>query len=152
MFTEGWQLGKPDLVLEMPGDFDIPADGPDIYRSFVMPTRLKTDQTVAAIEFKPGNHRTVHHAMLFLDSSGEARRKDAADPAHGFGTFGGPGFLPSGTLGGWAPGNKPRRLPEGMGRLLKKDSDIVIPLARWKRIVRKWPSISLRNLQCKWLP
>ncbi len=126
VFTEGWQLGKPDLVLEMPGYFDIPADGPDIYRSFVMPTRLKTDQTVAAIEFKPGNHRTVHHAMLFLDSSGEARRKDAADPAHGFGTFGGPGFLPSGTLGGWAPGNKPRRLPEGMGRLLKKDSDIVI--------------------------
>ena len=30
-FTEGWQLGKPDLVLEMPEAFDVPASGPDIY-------------------------------------------------------------------------------------------------------------------------
>src|SRR6185503_6061739 len=36
-FTEGWQLGQPDLVLEMPEAFSIPADGPDIYRNFAIP-------------------------------------------------------------------------------------------------------------------
>ena len=27
-FPEGWHLGKPDLILEMPAGFDLPADGP----------------------------------------------------------------------------------------------------------------------------
>jgi len=33
---------------------------------------------------------------------------------------------PSGALGGWSPGNAPRRLPGGRGRHLKKGSDLVI--------------------------
>src|SRR5580704_18476570 len=39
-FPEGWQLGKPDLILEMPAAFALPADGPDLYRHFVVPTHL----------------------------------------------------------------------------------------------------------------
>ena len=31
-FTSGWMLGKPDMVVKMNGTFDVPADGPDIYR------------------------------------------------------------------------------------------------------------------------
>jgi mono/diheme cytochrome c family protein len=30
-FVDGWQLGTPDLILEMPEAFNIPADGRDIY-------------------------------------------------------------------------------------------------------------------------
>jgi hypothetical protein len=26
-FTDGWQLGKPDLVLEMPVGYEVPASG-----------------------------------------------------------------------------------------------------------------------------
>src|SRR3954471_23660795 len=33
-FTSGWQLGTPDLILEMPEGFTVPADGPGIYRNF----------------------------------------------------------------------------------------------------------------------
>src|SRR6516165_811874 len=39
-FTDGWQLGKPDLILEMPAAFEVPASGPDIYRNFAIPTGL----------------------------------------------------------------------------------------------------------------
>ena len=39
-YTDGWQLGTPDLILEMPAAFSVPADGPDIYRNFVIPTNL----------------------------------------------------------------------------------------------------------------
>lgn len=124
----GWRLGKPDLVLQMPADFTIPANGGDIYRCFVLATGLEADKTVAAIEFRPGNPRVVHHALAFLDKSGQARALDAKDPGPGYGTFGGPGFLPSGGLGGWAPGNMPRRLPEGMGRLMPKGADVVLQL------------------------
>jgi hypothetical protein len=127
-FEQGWRLGKPDLVLEMPAEFLVPASGKDVYRCFVLPTGLKEDRTVAAIEFQPGNPRVVHHALVFLDRSGKARALDQNDPEAGYGTFGGPGFLPSGGLGGWAPGNMPRRLPEGMGRMLSQGSDVVLQL------------------------
>src|SRR5262245_44008762 len=36
-FVDDWLLGKPDLILEMPAGFRVPADGPDIYRNFVLP-------------------------------------------------------------------------------------------------------------------
>src|SRR5882672_4056466 len=36
-FAEGWQLGKPDLVAEMPGTYLLAADGRDVYRNFVVP-------------------------------------------------------------------------------------------------------------------
>jgi hypothetical protein len=68
----------------------------------------------------------VHHALFFLDGSGEARKLDAATPEPGYGTFGTPGFLPAGSAGGWSPGKTPRRLPDGLGRRLKKDWDLVL--------------------------
>ena len=36
-FPTGWQLGQPDLVVRMPEEFPVPADGPDVYRCFVIP-------------------------------------------------------------------------------------------------------------------
>jgi len=125
-FAEGWSLGRPDLVVRMPEAFTVPADGPDVFRNFVVPLDIPTDQVVAAIEFRPGDHRVVHHAVLFLDESGTARRLDAADPRPGYEGFGGPGFLPSGALGGWSVGNTPRRLPGGRGRYLRRGSDLVV--------------------------
>jgi hypothetical protein len=127
-FTEGWQLGTPDLVLKMPEPYPVPAGGRDVYRCFVLPTGLTEDRTVAAVEFRPGNRRVVHHALFFLDASGAARKKDAAGPGPGFASFGGPGFVPTGSLGGWAPGAAPRRLPDGLGMPLRKGSDLVLQL------------------------
>lgn len=125
-FATGWQLGVPDLVVRMPEPFTVPADGPDVFRNFVIPLDVPEDRVVAAIEFHPGDRRVVHHAVLFLDQSGQARRLDAADPAPGYEGFGGPGFLPSGALGGWSVGNTPRRLPGGRGRFLRRGSDLVV--------------------------
>ena len=46
-----WQLGEPDLVIEMDQDFEIPAAGDDIYRYFVMPVNLTKDRMVVAADF-----------------------------------------------------------------------------------------------------
>src|SRR5207302_1498274 len=75
-FIDGWQLGKPDLVLEMPNGFKVPASGKDVFRCFVLPLNLDADKTVAAVEFRPGNRRVVHHSLFFLDNSGAARKKE----------------------------------------------------------------------------
>ncbi|HEV7278904.1 MAG TPA: redoxin domain-containing protein [Pirellulaceae bacterium] len=128
-FAVGWRMGEPDLVLEMPSDFEIPADGPDLMQNFVLPIGgLPEDKLVAAIEFVPGNPKVVHHCLLFLDDSLRARKLDAATPEAGYSRFGGPGFAPSGSLGGWSPGNTPRPLPNGMGRHIRKESDVVMQI------------------------
>jgi hypothetical protein len=125
-YADGWRLGEPDLVVEMEESFAIPADGPDLLQNFVLPIEIDADRLVSAVEFRPGNPRVVHHAVLFLDQSGAARRLDAATPGPGYANFGGPGFFPSGALGGWSVGNTPRHLPGGRGRYLKKGSDLVV--------------------------
>ncbi|MFI4876969.1 MAG: alkyl hydroperoxide reductase [Blastopirellula sp. JB062] len=127
-FPEGWRLGEPDLIVEMPTEFEVPADGPDLYQNFVIPLDIPEDKYVATIEFKPGAKSVVHHSLLYLDKNGAARKLDAKTPEPGYGTFGGPGFLPTGSIGGWSPGKTPRFLPEGLGRLLAKGSDLVLQI------------------------
>lgn len=125
-FTSDWRLGKPDLILTMPLVYRVSASGPDVYRCFVIPTGITKDRYVSAVEFKPGNRKVVHHAIFYLDNTGVARKKDAADKEPGFASFGGPGFLPTGGLGGWAPGNSQQRLAEGVARVIRSGADLVI--------------------------
>src|SRR5262249_54249744 len=72
-FTAGWQLGKPDLVLET-GDMTIGPGGRDLFRCFVLPTNLTEDKDVVALEIRPGNPRAVHHTLNFIDRTGRARQ------------------------------------------------------------------------------
>ncbi len=127
-FPVGWQLGKPDLIVKMPEAYNLAAEGPDELRNFVVPISLTEDRMVGAIEFRPGNRRVVHHALCYLDANGAARKLDEKDDSPGYESFGGPGFFPTGSLGGWAPGTVPRFLPDGVGRHLKRGSDLVMQI------------------------
>lgn len=120
-----WSAGQPDLVFSMPQKYDV-ATGADIYRCFSIPTNLTADAAVAAIDTRPGNRALVHHVIAFIDDSGQSQALDDADPAPGYGCFGGPGFPPSDALGGWAPGARPAFLPDGIATKLPKDSRIVL--------------------------
>ena len=125
-FPEGWQLGKPDLELIMPESFDVPAEGPDVYRHFVIPIGLTKNRLISAFEFRPGAPDVVHHATTFYDTTGQGRKLDEADPGPGYSRVGTPGFAVSGSLGGWGPGGLPNQLPIGMGRPLSKDADLIL--------------------------
>jgi thiol-disulfide isomerase/thioredoxin len=131
-FPSGWRLGQPDMVLTMPTAFNVPAGGPDIYRVFVLPLNLPQDTFVSGIQFAPGASTVVHHALVFLDSTGAAHQLESAAAAKGNGpgypTFGGVGFSPTGGLGGWAPGASPFLLPPGSGRYVKAGSDVVLQI------------------------
>jgi mono/diheme cytochrome c family protein len=131
-FTEGWQLGQPDLVLEMPEAFDIPADGPDIYRNFAIPAGTTEDKWVRAVEYRPGTRRVVHHALFQFARGGAVA---ALIPSDGKPGFGGamplrfiPAFAPAGDLGGWAVGTSPRFLPENLSWTMTKGSDFILQL------------------------
>jgi hypothetical protein len=84
-FTEGWQLGEPDLVVKMPEAFPVPASGRDVYRNFVLPLNLPNDVYVKGVDFRPSARSVVHHTLFFLDSTGEARKLDEGDAGPGYG-------------------------------------------------------------------
>ncbi len=128
-FTAGWQLGPPDLEVAPAQAFTISADGDDVYECFILPTHESADRWVRAAELRPGNRKVVHHALLFIDTTGAARRL-AADAGSGdrYAAFGGVGFAPQGGLGGWAPGITPIPLPTGVGYFLPKGADIVLQI------------------------
>ncbi len=107
-FPEEWALGAPDLVLEIPESYSIPATGGDIYRCFVLPTSLPKDVYISAIEYRPDNRRVVHHMLGWVDITGEARKKDAGDPGPGYSCFSGPEVKYHGDFGGWSVGRDPR--------------------------------------------
>jgi mono/diheme cytochrome c family protein len=136
-YAKGWMLGKPDLVLTTDADFQLGASGRDVFRCFVLPTGLTEDKYVTAFEVKPGNPRIVHHTLNFLDSSGRGRKMaqdekdrtkkdDEQDLGPGYSVAMGVGFVPTGALGGWAPGQVARHLPPDTGYFLPKGSDVVL--------------------------
>lgn len=127
-FPSGWRLGKPDLVVRMLRPFHLYADGPDLNQHFVVPLGLNQDRLISAIEVHPGNPKIVHHAHVFVDTTGQARLLDAADPNEGYTRFGGTGLSSAAYLGGWNPGATPHFFPPGAGRLMPKGGDIVFQL------------------------
>jgi hypothetical protein len=128
VYTVGWHLGPPDLIVKMPAPYNVRATGPDEYRCFVIPLNLTEDKFVRASEFHPSNKRVLHHSLFFLDTMGVAKskEKESSDGQPGYKSFGGIGFTPTGGLGGWAPGNRQHELPPGVARRLRKGSDLVL--------------------------
>lgn len=127
-FGDGWKLGPPDLVLEPSEDFHYAADAPDIYRCFIVPTNLVQDQYISAIDFRPGSTRAVHHINAFIDTTGEARKRDAAEEGPGYTSFSGPGIPLYEELSFWAGGHVPSPLPPGIGQRLPGQSDLILQI------------------------
>jgi hypothetical protein len=123
-FPSGWQLGPPDLIVELPVAWTVPADGPDIYRNFVVPVGLKEDQWVRAIDLRPTARSVVHHVLYFSDTTGAARRADDADPEPGY--QGMRGGLRNTPLGGWAMGQQPHAYPDGVALPFPKGADLIL--------------------------
>ena len=68
-FAEGWSIGKPDLVLELPKEFEVPATGDLPYQYIVFPTGLTENKWVEKIEIRAGNRAVVHHAIASVISA-----------------------------------------------------------------------------------
>jgi hypothetical protein len=47
----------------MPVEFEVPAEGPDIYRNFVIPVEIPEDKWVSAIELRPAARVTLPPAF-----------------------------------------------------------------------------------------
>ena len=64
-FAEGWNI-KPDVVIEMPEDFNLPATGTINYQNVRVKGNFAEDRWVIAAEMRPGNREVVHHMRANL--------------------------------------------------------------------------------------
>jgi hypothetical protein len=69
-FTQGWEIGQPDLVVELPNAFKVPAHGVLEYQYIVLPLHFTEDKWVEALEVRPGNRAVVHHVIALLREPG----------------------------------------------------------------------------------
>lgn len=125
----GWSLGQPDLILQPAKPFKLGAEGPDLYRNFVFHNDSKESMWVNGIDFQPGNKKIVHHVITFLDSNHGGRKLEESrqDGQEGYtSSGGGTGFLPTGSLGGWAPGVTARHTPAGTAFLVPAGTYFVL--------------------------
>ena len=126
-WPDGWFLGEPDLVVTMPRPYTLAAEGPDVFRMFVIPVPLKSKRYVRALELRPGNPRVVHHAVGLVDPTSRSRHLDDEDRRPGFEGMRSTQFArpPDGHFLGWTPGKVPMESAEGMAWRLQEGADLV---------------------------
>ena len=127
-FLDGWNIRTPDLVVEMPQAYAVPATGTIDYTYFVVPTKFTADRWVQAAEVRPGNRGLVHHVIVFVREPGSPWLKDAPVgvgyvPPAGRGEGGNGEYL-----AGFTPGKPAMQLAPGQAKLIKAGSDLVFQM------------------------
>jgi tetratricopeptide (TPR) repeat protein len=127
--TDGWRLGRPDLVVTLSEPYMLRADGVDVFRIFAIPVRISSSRFVRGLEFRPGNARVVHHANIRIDRTAVSFERDAAEPGPGYdGLLARTALFPSGHFLGWTPGQVAPLVPESLAWRLDPGSYIVVQL------------------------
>jgi hypothetical protein len=140
-WVDGWSIGKPDAVFEMPHDFDVPAAGTIEYQYIVIPSGFTKDTWVQAAEARPGNRKLVHHIIAFVRPPGskwlseakpgvpfvpEAKKDDEKKKKKN--DDGDDSAASPELLIGFAPGLVPMTLPSTQAKLVKAGSDFVFQM------------------------
>ncbi len=131
VYATGWQMGPPDLILEMPEAITEPASGSDLFVNFVLPGQVPQTRWVRAMEIQPGAPRLVHHANLILDRTGSFRAQHPVDwhkgvPGMDLQIDSGDTFDPDSHLLFWKPDSTALVEPPGMPWRLDPGNDLVL--------------------------
>jgi hypothetical protein len=130
VFAEGWEIGKPDVVLGMEKPFPVPASGTVHYQYFRIPTNFTEDKWIQAIEVRPGVRSVVHHILVFCrEPDGVGMRPPfisvvPKQPAGSNSGEKGPGTLIATT----APGTNGMTFPEGTALRIKAGSTLTFQI------------------------
>ena len=120
-FTEGWQLGEPDYVIELP-DVTVPADGPDLFPNQFVRLALPERRWVRAVEIRPSDRTVNHHQVAFMVNPNRGRQaaniRGETDGVEDDGRFN--------VLAVWAAGTAPTVFPDGAGRWVEPGEFLVL--------------------------
>lgn len=140
-FVEGWNIGQPDIIFEMPTEYDVPATGTIEYTYLIIPTHFSEDKWVQASEVRPGNRAVVHHVAVWARKPESKWLREypigipfvpSARPGTAHRTSDGDrtieGSFADDWVGGYAPGLPAWDLPPGSAILVRAGSDLVFSL------------------------
>jgi mono/diheme cytochrome c family protein len=115
-WVKGWRMGKPDQVLEMPREFEVPADGVLSYKHFTIDPGFKEDVWVEKAEARPGPGAAgvVHHVVVYILKPGQDQPFDNKGNMN--------------ILVGWAPGDLGLICPPDTGLRIPKGSKLMFEL------------------------
>jgi hypothetical protein len=140
-FNEGWTIGKPDVVFEMPVEYTVPAKGTIEYTYFLLPKVFSEDRWIEKIEVRPGARSVVHHVVMFTRPPGAKfledmkpgvawvpskekddgkREADTGEGAFLLGDFE--------MVSVYMPGGLPYQTGPGQARLMKAGSDLIFQM------------------------
>ncbi len=129
-FPDGWNI-KPDMIVEMPKEFHVPATGTINYQNIKVKVNFPEDMWVVAAEMRAGNSKVVHHGRVIVLPPGAAWMKNAAyGEAYEEGSEG-MGGAKEGTdlLGKYNPGLGAQSFDiDGSAKFIPKGSDLVFNL------------------------
>jgi len=112
-WPEGWNISKPDAVVEMPHAFRVPKSGAVEYQYVIVPTGFQQDRWVQSVEVRPSERQVVHHAVVYIRDPGDTWTR---------------GPTKADILAVYAPGSSPDVYPAGMAKLVKAGSDLVFEI------------------------
>lgn len=101
--SDGWTIGRPDAIVQLPRPFTVPATGNIEYQYFDVDPGFAEDRWISAAEVRPSNRAVVHHCNVFLRPPGSA---DVVEQ----------GTLGSYCLIAMAAGTPAMQLPQGMAK------------------------------------
>ncbi|MEL6104643.1 MAG: redoxin family protein [Planctomycetota bacterium] len=112
-FPEGWEIGEPDVVLQIPRSVAIKATGQMPYVHQVVETNFDEDRWIQAVEVRPTASAVVHHVLVFVQDG--KRRSRSIDEDAGF-------------LAAYVPGNTHQQYPDGMAKRIPAGSRLIFQL------------------------
>ena len=126
-----WQMGKPDIILNVSQPFTLPPSGTDVFRNLIMPYPLKETHYVRAMEIKPSPASVVHHANVVIDRTGSLRRQHPADLQSGVPGMellvdAGNRFEPDSHFLFWKPDTPALIEPQGMPWRIDPGNDLIL--------------------------
>lgn len=113
--SQTWAIGKPDVLLTTP-PLELPEYGPLQYGRFVVPTGVEQDRWISAVEFRPIERDSVHHALVWILSPGDAMPKVTEVPVN------------LELLGAFSPAGRLIEYPDGVARRLPAGSLLVVDM------------------------
>jgi hypothetical protein len=134
VFPSGWNI-TPDVVVEMPKPFELPARGTINYKYILVKTNFPTDMWITAAEMRPGDPAVLHHGKVWVRPPG-SKWMEKAEPGEAYETetqrdILGRNSVEEGNdiLGKFNPGLGPQRFDrQGAAKFIPKGSDIVFEL------------------------
>lgn len=112
-FNDDWELGEPDLVLNMGVDFEVPATGTVPLQFFRIDTKFDEDKWLSALEIRPGNPAVVREVVVYVQNPAEGIEVPDS------------GALGNGLLGYYSRGATSSIYGQGEGKLIKRGAQII---------------------------